>query len=96
MFGLIGHSTSFDAARALAERLDYPEYAAGDLDMWCSAPPQLVERFEVVSATGQRIEPGCDVGAGQALQHCANQSIARAEVVVHRGQVHPCTTGNLP
>jgi len=56
MFGLIGHSTSFDAARALAERLDYPEYAAGDLDMWCSAPPQLVERFEVVSATGQAIE----------------------------------------
>jgi fatty aldehyde-generating acyl-ACP reductase len=56
MFGLIGHSTSFEAARSLAERLDYPEYAAGDLDMWCSAPPQLVERFEVVSATGLRIE----------------------------------------
>jgi fatty aldehyde-generating acyl-ACP reductase len=56
MFGLIGHSTSFEAARALAERLDYPEYAAGDLDMWCSAPPQLVERFQVVSATGQTIE----------------------------------------
>ena len=56
MFGLIGHSTSFEAARSLAAQLDYPEYAAGDLDMWCSAPPQLVERFEVVSATGQRIE----------------------------------------
>jgi fatty aldehyde-generating acyl-ACP reductase len=24
--------------------------------MWCSAPPQLVEKFEVESATGQRIE----------------------------------------
>jgi fatty aldehyde-generating acyl-ACP reductase len=56
MFGLIGHSTSFEAARQLAERLGYPEYAAGDLDMWCSAPPQLVERFEVESATGKRIE----------------------------------------
>jgi fatty aldehyde-generating acyl-ACP reductase len=56
MFGLIGHSTSFEAARHLAERLGYPEYAAGDLDMWCSAPPQLVERFEVESATGRRIE----------------------------------------
>ncbi|MFM7361075.1 MAG: long-chain acyl-[acyl-carrier-protein] reductase [Cyanobium sp.] len=56
MFGLIGHSTSFDAARQLAERLGYSEYAAGDLDMWCSAPPQLVERFEVESATGSRIE----------------------------------------
>jgi len=56
MFGLIGHSTSFEAARLLADRLGYPEYAAGDLDMWCSAPPQLVERFEVESLTGSRIE----------------------------------------
>ena len=56
MFGLIGHSTSLQAARDLAERLGYPEYAAGDLEMWCSAPPQLVERFEVESPTGQRIE----------------------------------------
>jgi fatty aldehyde-generating acyl-ACP reductase len=56
MFGLIGHSTSFEAARRLADRLGFPEYAAGDLDMWCSAPPQLVEKFEVESATGQRIE----------------------------------------
>jgi fatty aldehyde-generating acyl-ACP reductase len=56
MFGLIGHSTSLEAARDLAERLGYPEYAAGDLEMWCSAPPQLVERFEVQSPTGRRIE----------------------------------------
>ncbi|MFM7453961.1 MAG: long-chain acyl-[acyl-carrier-protein] reductase [Cyanobium sp.] len=56
MFGLIGHSTSFEGARQLAERLGYPEYAAGDLDMWCSAPPQLVECFEVESATGKRIK----------------------------------------
>jgi fatty aldehyde-generating acyl-ACP reductase len=56
MFGLIGHSTSLEAARSLALRLGYPEYAAGDFEMWCSGPPQLVERFEVVSATGERRE----------------------------------------
>ena len=56
MFGLIGHSTSLRAAQDLAERLGYPEYASGDLDMWSSAPPQLVERFEVVSATGATIQ----------------------------------------
>jgi len=56
MFGLIGHSTSFDSARQLAEQLGFPEYAQGDLEMWCSAPPQLVERFSVTSATGRTIE----------------------------------------
>ncbi len=56
MFGLIGHSTSFDAARRLARRLGFDEYAEGDLAMWCSAPPQLVERVSVTSATGKRIE----------------------------------------
>jgi fatty aldehyde-generating acyl-ACP reductase len=56
MFGLIGHSTSLDAAKALALSLGYPEYAEGDLEMWCSAPPQLVERFEVTSLEGKTIE----------------------------------------
>jgi fatty aldehyde-generating acyl-ACP reductase len=56
MFGLIGHSTSFESARQLAEKLGFPEYAQGDLEMWCSAPPQLVERFSVTSATGRTIE----------------------------------------
>ncbi|MCS5699865.1 long-chain acyl-[acyl-carrier-protein] reductase [Cyanobium sp. FGCU-52] len=56
MFGLIGHSTSFESARQLAEQLGFPEYAQGDLEMWCSAPPQLVERFNVTSATGKTIE----------------------------------------
>jgi fatty aldehyde-generating acyl-ACP reductase len=56
MFGLIGHSTSLEAARQLAQKLDYPEYAQGDLDMWCSAPPQLVERFSVTSPTGRCIQ----------------------------------------
>ena len=55
MFGLIGHSTSLASARKLAELLDYPEYAEGDLEMWCSAPPQLVEWFTVTSATGTSI-----------------------------------------
>lgn len=56
MFGLIGHSTSLDAAKALALSLGYPDYADGDLEMWCSAPPQLVERFEVTSPAGKTIE----------------------------------------
>ena len=56
MFGLIGHSTSFESARQLAEQLGFPEYAQGDLEMWCSAPPQLVERFSATSATGRTIE----------------------------------------
>jgi fatty aldehyde-generating acyl-ACP reductase len=56
MFGLIGHSTSFDMARALARRLGYDEYADGDLDVWCSSPPQLLERVQVTSPTGKTIE----------------------------------------
>ncbi|MFM9109867.1 MAG: long-chain acyl-[acyl-carrier-protein] reductase, partial [Prochlorococcaceae cyanobacterium] len=56
MFGLIGHSTSFEEARATARRLGFEEYAEGDLDMWCSAPPQLVERVTVTSPTGTTIE----------------------------------------
>jgi len=56
MFGLIGHSTSFEKARSLATRLGYDDYAAGDLDLWCSAPPQLLERVEVTSPTGKTIE----------------------------------------
>jgi len=56
MFGLIGHSTSFEMARALARRLGYDEYADGDLDVWCSAPPQLLERVQVTSPTGKTID----------------------------------------
>ena len=56
MFGLIGHSTSLDAARSEAARLGYPEYAEGDFEMWCVAPPQLVETVTVTSPTGQVIE----------------------------------------
>jgi fatty aldehyde-generating acyl-ACP reductase len=56
MFGLIGHSTSFEAARAKARTLGFEEFADGDLDVWCSAPPQLVEHLQVTSATGKTIE----------------------------------------
>ena len=56
MFGLIGHSTSLETAKALALSLGFPDYAEGDLDMWCSAPPQLVERFTVTNPEGKSIE----------------------------------------
>jgi fatty aldehyde-generating acyl-ACP reductase len=56
MFGLIGHLTSLDHAKAVAKDLGYPEYAEQDLDFWCSAPPQTVDRITVTSATGQKIE----------------------------------------
>ena len=36
--------------------LGYDHIAEGDLDVWCSAPPQLVEHVEIVSAIGKRIE----------------------------------------
>tara|TARA_Y100001968_G_scaffold302160_1_gene315230 strand:- start:9452 stop:10492 length:1041 start_codon:yes stop_codon:yes gene_type:complete len=56
MFGLIGHSTSFKDARRKAMELGYDHIAEGDLDVWCTAPPQLVEHVKVVSATGKEIE----------------------------------------
>lgn len=56
MFGLIGHATSLEEARSTALNLGYPEYAEGDFDMWCVAPPQLVETVSVTSLTGQVIE----------------------------------------
>ncbi|NQV10274.1 MAG: long-chain acyl-[acyl-carrier-protein] reductase [Cyanobacteria bacterium] len=56
MFGLIGHSSNFEEARQKARDLGYEEYADGDLDMWCSAPPQIVETLSITSPTGQTIE----------------------------------------
>jgi len=56
MFGLIGHSTSLEEARAKALDLGYPEYAEGDFEMWCVAPPQLVETVRVASPTGKELE----------------------------------------
>ena len=56
MFGLIGHSTSFQDAKRKASLLGFDHIADGDLDVWCTAPPQLVENVEVKSATGISIE----------------------------------------
>ena len=56
MFGLIGHLTSLEHAQSVAEDLGYPEYANQGLDFWCSAPPQVVDSFQVKSVTGQVIE----------------------------------------
>ncbi len=56
MFGLIGHSTSFEDAKRKASMLGFDHIAGGDLDVWCTAPPQLVENVEVKSATGISIE----------------------------------------
>jgi len=56
MFGLIGHSTSFEDANSNASMLGFDHIADGDLDVWCTAPPQLVENVEVTRATGISIE----------------------------------------
>jgi len=56
MFGLIGHSTSFEDAKRKASILGFDHIADGDLDVWCTAPPQLVENVKVESATGITIE----------------------------------------
>ena len=56
MFGLLGHSTSFEDAKRKASMLGFDHIADGDLDVWCTAPPQLVENVEVKSATGISIE----------------------------------------
>lgn len=56
MFGLIGHSTSFEEARQKARTLGFDAFADGDLEMWCAAPPQLVERITITSPTGKSIE----------------------------------------
>ena len=56
MFGLIGHSTSFEDAKKKASLLGFDHIADGDLDVWCMAPPQLVENVVVKSAVGITIE----------------------------------------
>lgn len=56
MFGLIGHPNSFKDAQRKAEELGFDHFADGGLDVWCSAPPQLVEHVEVTSKTGKTIQ----------------------------------------
>lgn len=56
MFGLIGHLTSLEQAQKEAEKLGYAEYANEGFDFWCSAPPILVDQFQVTSVTGAKIQ----------------------------------------
>jgi fatty aldehyde-generating acyl-ACP reductase len=56
MFGLIGHSPSLAKANVAARELGFPEYADGDLEFWCSAPPVIADTIRVTSPTGQTIE----------------------------------------
>jgi len=56
MFGLIGHLTSLDHAKAVARRLGFDEYAEQGLEFWCSAPPQIVDEITVKSLTGSEIK----------------------------------------
>jgi fatty aldehyde-generating acyl-ACP reductase len=56
MFGLIGHLTSLEHARAVAKRLGFDAYAEQGLEFWCSAPPQIVDEITVKSLTGAEIK----------------------------------------
>ncbi|AFZ53192.1 long-chain acyl-[acyl-carrier-protein] reductase [Cyanobacterium aponinum AL20118] len=58
MFGLIGHLTNLEHAQKEAHKLGYSEYANEGFEFWCSAPPILVDEFQVKSVTGATIE-GC-------------------------------------
>jgi fatty aldehyde-generating acyl-ACP reductase len=63
MFGLIGHLTSLPHAQSVARSLGYDEYASHDLEFWCMAPPQAVDKFTITSVTGQVIH-------GQYVESC--------------------------
>ncbi|MGC1310080.1 MAG: long-chain acyl-[acyl-carrier-protein] reductase [Phormidesmis sp.] len=92
MFGLIGHLTSLEHAKSVAEKLGYPEYADQGLDFWCSAPPQTVDQFKVTSATGQTIE-------GQYVESCflpemlANRRIKAATRKILNAMAHAQKNG---
>ena len=87
MFGLIGHLTSLEHAKSVAGKLGYPEYADQGLDFWCSAPPLLVDHFNVTSVTGQTIE-------GKYVESCfvpemlANRRIKAATRKVLNAMAH--------
>ena len=92
MFGLIGHLTSLEHAQSVAKDLGYPEYADQDLDFWCSAPPQIVDHFNVTSATGQTIE-------GKYVESCflpemlANRRIKAATRKILNAMAHAQKNG---
>ena len=56
MFGLIGHLTNLEHAQSAAKCLGVEELADKGLEVWCSAPPFIVETIKVTSITGQKIE----------------------------------------
>ncbi|MEM6449073.1 MAG: long-chain acyl-[acyl-carrier-protein] reductase [Cyanobacteria bacterium P01_D01_bin.105] len=92
MFGLIGHLTSLEHAKSVAKDLGYPEYADQGLDFWCSAPPQIVDHFNVTSATGQTIE-------GKYVESCflpemlANRRIKAATRKILNAMAHAQKNG---
>ncbi len=55
MFGLIGHLTSLEHAKAFARDFGYDTLDDAGLDFWCSAPPQIMDDITVTSITGQKI-----------------------------------------
>ena len=94
MFGLIGHSTSFEAARRKALELGFDHIAEGDLDVWCSAPPQLVEHVEVTSLTGKTIQgayiDSCFVPEMLSRFKTARRKVLNAmELAQVQGSEHP-------
>lgn len=92
MFGLIGHLTSLEHAKSVAQDLGYPEYADQGLDFWCSAPPQIVDHIKVTSATGQTIE-------GKYVESCflpemlANRRIKAATRKILNAMAHAQKNG---
>ena len=63
MFGLIGHSTSFEEARAKARTLGFEEFADGDLDVSGHDSGLLV----VLGGVSSELKNlGCEV-----LKHCS-------------------------
>ncbi len=56
MFGLIGHLSNLEQAQIQTGKLGHPDYAKEGFEFWCSAPPILIDEFQVTSATGKIIE----------------------------------------
>ncbi|BCX13011.1 MAG: long-chain acyl-[acyl-carrier-protein] reductase [Thermosynechococcus sp.] len=87
MFGLIGHLTNLEHARAVAHQLGYPEYADQGLEFWCMAPPQIVDEITVTSVTGKTIY-------GKYVESCflpemlANQRVKAATRKIINAMAH--------
>jgi fatty aldehyde-generating acyl-ACP reductase len=92
MFGLIGHLTSLEHAKSVAHDLGYSEYADQGLDFWCSAPPQIVDHFNVTSTTGQTIE-GMYVESCFLPEMLANRRIKAATRKILNAMAHAQKNG---